>query len=141
MVRILFLFISFAKEFLYLFEYIGQQINSNGALILSDSIFTCDKFYNLFEEENCSYVIQDLEIILPFVSNQWIKLLTNYLKNKLENIQIHDISSEINLDNSFGKLFYERLIQILTKNSINFNIDTKLISRDRSGTSKKLTMK
>ncbi|CAF0751034.1 unnamed protein product [Rotaria sordida] len=113
--------------------YCGQQIDSNGALILSDSIFTCDNFYSLFEE-NSSYVVQDLQIILPFISNQWIKLANNYLEKKLKKIQINTLSDEIDQENSFGQIFYERLIQILTKDSVNFDIYTKLIPRDNSGT-------
>ncbi|CAF2104100.1 unnamed protein product [Rotaria magnacalcarata] len=113
--------------------YCGQQIDSNGALILSDSLFTCDNFYSVFEDQP-SYVIQDLQLLLPFVSNQWTKLSSSYLAKKLDNIQINDLSDEIDQDNLFGRLFYERLIQLLTKDSINFDIYTKLIPRDSSGT-------
>ncbi|CAF3340728.1 unnamed protein product [Rotaria sp. Silwood1] len=113
--------------------YCGQQIDSNGALILSDSLFTCDHFYSLFED-NSSYLVQDLQIILPFVSNQWIKLSNNYLEKKLKYVQIDDLSGNINQENSFGQVFYERLIQTLTKDSTNFDIYTKLIPRDNSGT-------
>jgi len=115
---------------------LGQQIDSNGAFILSDSIFTCDNFHSLFDE-NSSYLIQDLQIILPFVSNQWIRLSNNYLQKQLQNIQINDLSKKINEENSFGELFYDRLYEVLNKDSINFDIYTKLIPKDSSGTSKK----
>ncbi|CAM4891389.1 unnamed protein product [Rotaria socialis] len=113
--------------------YCGQQLDSNGALILSDSLFTCDNFYSVFEDQS-SYAIQDLQLLLPFVSNQWAKLSSSYLAKKLLNIQINDLSDEIDQDNSFGHLFYERLVQLLTKDSINFDIYMKLIPRDNSGT-------
>ncbi|CAF2710465.1 unnamed protein product [Rotaria sp. Silwood2] len=113
--------------------YCGQQIDPNGALILSDSIFTCDTVYSLFEE-NSSYLVQDLQMILPFVSNQWTKLSNNYLEKKLKNIQINDLSGKIDEENSFGQVFYEKFSQILTKDSVNFDIYTKLLPRDNSGT-------
>ena len=115
---------------------IGQQIEPNGGLILSDSAFTCDDLYSLFDE-NPSYLIQDLQIILPFVSNEWTKLSNNFLNKQVENIQINDLSGGSNQDGSFGQLFYERLVQCLNKESVNFDIYTKLIPRDSSGTSKK----
>ncbi|CAF3782004.1 unnamed protein product [Rotaria sp. Silwood1] len=110
--------------------FCGQQIDSNGSLILTDSVLTSDHFYNLFED-NSTYVIEDLQIILPFISHQWTRLLKQkYLKN----IQIDDLTKEINEKNSFGNQFYERLIQILNKHTINFDIYNKLIPRDSSGT-------
>jgi hypothetical protein len=115
---------------------LGQQIDSNGALILSDSIFTCENFHNLFEE-NPSYLVQDLQIILPFISNQWIRLVNNYLQKQLQNVQINDLSNEINEEILFGELFYERLYEVLNKDSVNFDFYNKLIPRDSSGTSKK----
>ncbi len=114
---------------------LGQQIDTNGALILSDSLFTSENFHSLFEE-NPSYLVQDLQIILPFISNQWKQLTNDYLQKQLKNIQINDLSNEINGENSFGELFYDRLYDVLNKDSINFDIYTKLISRDHSGTSK-----
>ncbi|CAF0725790.1 unnamed protein product [Adineta steineri] len=110
--------------------FCGQQIDSNGALILSDSLFTSENFHSLFEE-NTSYVIQDLEISLPYVSNQWMKLSTNYLQKQLENVQIYDLSNEINEENSFGQRFYERLLHVLNND---FDIYSKLIPRNNSGT-------
>ncbi|CAF3328543.1 unnamed protein product [Rotaria sp. Silwood2] len=110
--------------------FCGQQIDSNGSFILSDSVLTSDHFYNLFED-NSTYVIEDLQIILPFISHQWTRLLKQkYLKN----IQLDDLSKEINEENSFGNKFYERLSQILNKDIINFDIYNKLIPRDSSGT-------
>jgi len=103
-------------------------------LILVDSILTSEHLQNLFED-NSTYIIQDLQIILPFISHQWTRLLKQkYIKN----IEINDLSKEINENNSFGNEFYERLVQILTKDSINFDIYTKLIPRDSSGTSKNI---
>jgi len=116
-------------------EFSGQQIDTNGALILSDSIFTSENFSSLFEE-NPSYFVQDLQIILPFISNQWKQLANNYLQKQLKNIQINDSSNDINQENIFGELFYDRLYAVLNKDSVNFDIYTKLIPRDSSGTSK-----
>ncbi len=45
-------------------------------------------------------------------------------------------NTKINQENSFGDLFYERLVEILNKPSVNFDIYTKLIPRESSGTSK-----
>jgi hypothetical protein len=127
----------FSLRILFFFKFnIGQQIDSNGAFILSDSIFTCENFYSLFEE-NPSYLVQDLQIILPFISNQWIRLLNNYLQKQLQNVQINDLSNEINDEISFGELFYERLYEVLNKDSVNFDFYKKLIPRESSGTSKK----
>ncbi len=118
-------------------EFSGQQIDTNGALILSDSIFTSENFSSLFEE-NPSYFVQDLQIILPFISNQWKQLANNYLQKQLKNIQINDLSNDINQENIFGELFYDRLYAVLNKDSVNFDIYTKLIPRDSSGTSKEI---
>lgn len=101
---------------------------------MSDSLFTCENFYSLFEE-NPSYFVEDLRIILPFVSNAWLKLFNNCLKNQLQNVDISDLSDEINENNIFGELFYEKLIQILTNDSINFDINSKLVPRNNAGTS------
>ncbi|CAF1454047.1 unnamed protein product [Adineta steineri] len=110
--------------------FCGQQIDSNGAFILTDSLLTSDHLHNLLED-NSTYAIQDLQIILPYVSTQWTRLLK---QKQLKNIQIDDVSNESQEKDLFGKQFYERLIQILTKDTINFDIYTKLIPRDSSGT-------
>lgn len=119
---------------MYAFHLLGQQLDSNGAFILSDSTYSSDDFYNLFEE-NPSYIIQDLQLVLPSVSNQWIKLASHYLEKKLRHVQINDISDELDNDNSFGQIFCEKLIQALTKESVNFDIYSKLIPRESGGTS------
>src|SRR5689334_11217811 len=113
-------------------KFIGQQIDSNGGFILTDSILTSDHIHNLFED-NSTFIIQDLQIILPFISQQWTRLLK---QKHLKNIEIDDLSKEINEENSFGNQFYEQLVEILNKDTINFDIYTKLIPRDSSGTSK-----
>ncbi|CAF3466823.1 unnamed protein product [Rotaria socialis] len=110
--------------------FCGQQIDSHGSLILADSTFTSDHLNNLFEDGG-KYLTEDLQIILPFISHQWTKLL----KQKcVKNIHIDDLSKEINNENSFGNEFYQRLNQVLYKDSIDFDIYHKLISRDSSGT-------
>ncbi len=114
---------------------IGQQIDSNGALILSDSMFTCENFSSLFEE-NPSYLVQDLQLMLPFVSNQWMQCANHSLQKHLENVRIDDLSNEGNQENAFGELFYDRLCEVLSHDSTSFDIYTKLIPRDNSGTSK-----
>jgi hypothetical protein len=50
---------------------------------------------------------------------------------------MNDLSHERNEENAFGELFYERLYEVLNKDSINFDIYKKLIPRENSGTSKK----
>lgn len=68
------------------------------------------------------------------MSHQWTKLSKQkYIKN----IQIDDLSKEINQENLFGSQFYHRLYEILNRNNINFDICNKLIARDTSGTSNK----
>ncbi|CAM4758348.1 unnamed protein product [Rotaria magnacalcarata] len=110
--------------------FCGQQIDSNGSLILADSTFTSDHLNNLFEDDG-KYLTEDLQIILPFISHQWTKLL----KQKcIKSIHIDDLSKEINNENSFGNEFYQRLNQVLYKDSIDFDIYNKLIPRDSSGT-------
>jgi hypothetical protein len=56
----------------------------------------------------------------------------------VKNIEIDDLSKEINEENSLGEQFYQRLVQVLNKNTINFDIYTKLIPRDSAGTSKNI---
>ncbi|CAM4785388.1 unnamed protein product [Rotaria magnacalcarata] len=110
--------------------FCGQQIDSNGSLILADSTFTSDHLNNLFEDGG-KYLTEDLQIILPFISHQWTKLL----KQKcIKSIHIDDLSKVINNENSFGNEFYQRLNQVLYKDSIDFDIYNKLIPRDSSGT-------
>ncbi|UJR13645.1 hypothetical protein I4U23_000657 [Adineta vaga] len=110
--------------------FCGQQIDSNGGIILADSIFTSDHLHSLFED-NSTFVIQDLQIILPYGSPQWIRLLK---QKQIKHIHIDDLSKEINEENTFGEGFYERFIEILTKDTINFDIYSKLIPRTSSGT-------
>jgi hypothetical protein len=101
-------------------------------LILSDSILTSEHIHNLFED-NSNYTIQQLQIILPFISPQWTRL---FKQKYLKNIEINDLSKEVNEDNSFGNEFYQRLAENLNKQTVNFDIYMKLIPRDSSGTSK-----
>jgi hypothetical protein len=112
--------------------FLGQQIDTTGGLILSDSILTSEHIHNLFED-NSNYTIQQLQIILPFISPQWTRL---FKQKYLKNIEINDLSKEVNEDNSFGNEFYQRLTENLNKPTVNFDIYMKLIPRDSSGTSK-----
>jgi hypothetical protein len=114
---------------------LGQQVDSNGALILSDSTFTSENFHSLFEE-NPTFLLQDLQIVLPLVSKQWSKIVNNYLQKQLEHVEINDLSHSINQENVFGERFYERLIQSLRNDAVNFDVYSKLTPRDSSGTSK-----
>ena len=84
--------------------------------------------------------MQDLQIILPFVSHQWTRLAHNYLEKQLKTVQLNDLSNEINDENMFGELFYERLHEVLNQAALNFDIYTKLIPRNSSGTSKRQPM-
>lgn len=113
---------------------IGQQVDTNGALVLSDSLFTCDNLFNLFDEYS-SFLVQDLQLILPYISNQWQKLATQYSSHHLKNIEINDLSDNIKSNHVFGKLFYDRFVHFLNRNSNNFDIYSKLTPRDSSGTS------
>jgi hypothetical protein len=67
------------------------------------------------------------------ITHQWTRLLK---QKHLKNIEIDDISKEVNEDNSFGNGFYQQLAENLNKQTVNFDIYTKLIPRDSSGTSK-----
>ena len=115
--------------------FIGQQIDSNGAWILSDAVLSPDHIHSLFVE-NSSFAVQDLHLILPLLSHLWTRLSTNYLQKRLKHVQLDDCSAEVNEENTFGKKFYEGLIDILSKETVNFDIYTKLVPRDSSGTSK-----
>ena len=110
----------------------GQQIDTTGGLILSDSILTSEHIHNLFDD-NSNYSIQQLQIILPMISHQWTRLLK---QKHLKTVEIDDISKEVNEENSFGTGFYQQLAENLNKQTVNFDIYTKLIPRDNSGTSK-----
>lgn len=114
--------------------FCGQQIDSTGALVLSDSTFTCENLQSLFEE-NPSYLVQDLQIILPSMSDQWKRLGKNYLEKQLKHVQIEDLSNEIHEENFFGALFFERFYEIFNRDSVDFDIYAKLIPKDNSGTS------
>ncbi|CAF1554497.1 unnamed protein product [Adineta ricciae] len=108
----------------------GQQLDSNGGLILADSVFTSDHLQNLLEE-NSTFVVQDMQIFLPYVSSSWTRLLK---QKRIKNVQIDDLSRENNEEKIFGERFYERLVQVLTKDTTNFDIYSKLRPRDSSGT-------
>ena len=112
-------------------NFLGQQLDSNSGLILADSVFTSDHLQNLFEE-NSTFAIQDLQIFLPYVSSPWMRLLK---QKHVKNVQIDDLSRDNNEEKIFGERFYERLVQVLTKDTINFDIYSKLRPRDSSGTS------
>ena len=78
-------------------------------------------------------IVQDLQFILPSISNQWTRLLK---QKYVQHIQINDLSNEINEENSFGKIFYQQFVEILNRDTINFDIYNKLIPRESAGTSK-----
>ena len=112
--------------------HLGQQIDTSGGLILSDSIFTSEHIHNLFEE-NSTFVIEQLQILLPFVSHQWTRLL----KQKcLKHVEIDDVSKEGNGNSEFGENFSAKLMQILNSENVSFDFYNKLVPRDSSGTSK-----
>ncbi|CAF0750388.1 unnamed protein product [Adineta ricciae] len=113
--------------------FCGQQVDSNGALMLSDSLFTAENFSSLFQEDR-DYVLENLQIVLPFVSNQWMKLANNYLKKHVEHVEIHDLTNEVVANNSFGHRLYERLVQVIRNDSNHFDIYSKLVSGNNSGT-------
>lgn len=99
--------------------------------MLADSIFTAEHLHALLED-NSIYVIQDLQIVLPNVAPHWARLSK---QKKLKNIQVDDLSKEADEQKIFGERFYERLVQVLTKDTANFDIYSKLVPRDSSGTS------
>lgn len=117
--------------------FCGEQIDSTGALILSDSMFTCENLQSLFED-NPSYLVQDLRILIPSMSEQWKRLGKNYLEKQLKHVQIDDLSNEIHEDDFFGSLFFEQFYEIFHQDSVNFDIYAKLIPRDNSGTSNRI---
>ena len=103
--------------------------------MLSDSLFTAENFSSLFREDR-EYVLENLQIVLPFVSNQWMKLANNYLQKYVEHIEIHDLTNEVVANSSFGHRLYERLVQVIRNDSSHFDIYSKLVSGNNSGTSK-----
>ena len=109
----------------------------NGALVLADSPLTCAHFYGLFNN-NVSYRMRDLHVILPFVSDQWGKVLRSQLEKYLPRVQIIDASLDVQRENRFGTIFYERLNRCLNDEAVNFDISAKLIPKDTSGTSKEM---
>lgn len=109
----------------------GQQVDTSGGLILSDSIFVAEHISHLFEE-NSTLIIEQLQILLPFISHQWTRLLKQKF---VKHIDIEDIAKENNANSDFGQIFTQKLMQILHAQSVSFDIYNKLIPRDSSGTS------
>ena len=122
----------FKSNFVVFFT--GQQIASNGALILADSVFTSEHLSSLLQSHE-SYQLENLHLILPFISTQWKKLFEDQLSKSLQRAQINNGSAQVNDDNEFGEVFYEKISGILQDKKVNFDIDTKLIPKDSSGTS------
>lgn len=100
-------------------------------MVLSDSIFISEHISDLFEE-NSTFIIEQLQILLPFISHQWTRLLKQKF---LKHIEIDDISKENNANSDFGQIFTQKLMQILNSSSVSFDVYNKLIPRDSSGTS------
>jgi len=98
-------------------------------------LFTCENLGNIFEE-NPSYLIRNLQIVLPLITNQWNRLAKNFLPKYIENIQLNDLSNEQVAEEFFGDVFYDTLAEVLYRHSVNFDIPTKLVPRDNAGTSK-----
>ena len=118
----------------------GQQIDSDGALVLADSLFTTTHFSRLFPSDGSTRV-EGLQLILPFASSAWKKLIQDQLPKSVRYAQITDASGEIDEENRFGEIFYQKLCSILHDDTVNFDIHTKLIPRDSSGTSEKTRMR
>ena len=84
-------------------------------------------------EENSTFVVEQLQIILPFISHQWTRLL----KQKcLRHVQIDDVSKECNENSEFGENFAQKLMEILNADNVSFDIYNKLVPRESAGTSK-----
>ena len=75
-------------------------------------------------------------MVLPFVSDQWSKVLRSRLEKYLHRVQINDTSAEVDRENHFGEIFYKRLSRRLNDEAVNFDISMKLIPKETSGTSK-----
>ena len=114
---------------------VGQQINTNGALVLSDAMLTCEHISRLFEEQN-SFVVRELRLTLPFVSSQWKSFARDHLSKHLQKVQISDLLMEAYTPGTFGEIFYDNLSQGLNKDTVDFDIYSKLLAKDTSGTSR-----
>lgn len=99
-------------------------------------MFTCENLGNIFEE-NPSYLIRNLQLVLPLITNQWNRLAKNFLPKYIANVQLNDLSNEQVAEEFFGDIFYDTLAEVLYRNSVSFDIPTKLIPRENAGTSKK----
>ena len=117
----------------------GQQLDSDGALVLSDSLLTSNDFSRLFPSDG-STLVEGLQLILPFASSAWKKLLHDQLPKSIRYAQITDASGDIDEENRFGEIFYQKLCSILQDDTVNFHIHTKLIPRDSSGTSEEIRL-
>jgi hypothetical protein len=104
-------------------------------VLLADSVFSSEHLSGLFNN-NVSYRIQDLHVTLPYVSDQWSKVLRSRLEKYLHRVQINDASVQVDGENHFGEIFYKRLSRRLNDEAVNFDISMKLIPKDTSGTSK-----
>jgi hypothetical protein len=113
---------------------LGQQIDANGALVLADAVLSSDHFHRLFDENSFS-IIRDLRVTLPFISQHWTRLSSNYLSKHLQHVRFDDLSADDNNEHRFGQGFYERIAGLLTNAPVNFDIASRLIPRDSAGSS------
>jgi hypothetical protein len=113
---------------------LGQQIQSDGALVLTDALLTSNHLSRLLADRS-TVCVQDLHLILPFVSSQWATLFREQLNVDLQHAQVDDVSNRNGSVEHFGDRFYETLIACQTCESVDFDIYNKLIAKDSSGTS------
>ena len=110
-------------------------MDTNGALVLSDAMLTCEHVSRLFEEQN-SFVVRELHMTFPFVSSQWKSFARDHLSKHLQKVHMSDLLMEAYTPGTFGEIFYENLSQVLDKDMVDFDIYSKLLAKDTSGTSR-----
>ena len=98
-------------------------------------MLTCSHVCRLFEEQN-SFAVRELHLTLPFVSSQWKSVARDQLSKHLQKVQISDLLMEAYTPGTFGEIFYDKLSQALNKDTVDFDIYSKLVAKDTSGTSK-----
>ncbi|CAF0777232.1 unnamed protein product [Didymodactylos carnosus] len=111
--------------------YSGQQLDTNGSFVLSDSLFSCENFQSL--EEVNGWSVNELQLMMPYVSQQWAKFSTNYLQKHIQTVSIEELSSKTkDSTGDFGENFYSKFSSIYTQ--IDLDLYSKMVPSTSSGT-------
>lgn len=116
--------------------FIGQQIDTNGAWIFNDCTLTSEHFHRLIEETS-PIATEDLQMSFPYVSPSWTRFSSNYLSKRFKHVRLDDLSSDPPNENPFGEIFLQRFKENLVKETIQFDLEQKLIPRENAGASKR----